>query len=74
MNRRRRRRLRWKILQGVTHMEMIVVVLAAAAMDSPDPTIPVIALLQAACWIGFFIKANPGWGSRKGGKHGQRIT
>lgn len=59
------RKLKRSILLGITYTEMLVAVLAMAAMDSPDPTIPIIVLLQAIAWIGLFIKANPAWAAQE---------
>lgn len=46
-----------KILLAVTYTEAIIAILAMSAMDSPDLTIPVILLAQAAAWLGLFAKA-----------------
>ena len=51
-------RLKNRILIGITTLEMLILLLAASAMDSPDRTIPIIAILQALIWIGLFVFAN----------------
>ncbi len=55
---KRKRNLKNRILTIVTCTEMIILLLAASAMDSPDITIPVIAIAQALIWIGLFVLSN----------------
>lgn len=62
------KKLKRSILLGITYTEMIVAVLAMAAMDSPDLTFPGIVLTQAVAWIVLFVKANPEWASKEGRK------
>ena len=74
MKRRRRKR---KILTGITYAEGVILFMTIGAMDSPNPTIPIIILLQAMAWLGLFFWANPNWGQdkkRKGERNGQRTT
>ena len=59
------KKLKRSILLGITYTEMIVAVLAMAAMDSPDLTVPGIVLTQAVAWIVLFVKANPEWASKE---------
>ena len=51
-----------KILLGITKTELIVALIMMSAIDSPDPRIPIILLLQAMGWLALFCKANPDWG------------
>lgn len=55
---KRRKHLKNRILTIVTCTEMIILLLAASAMDSPDIAIPVIAIVQALIWIGLFVLSN----------------
>ena len=55
---KRKRNLKNRILTIVTCTEMIILLLAASAMDSPDRTIPIIAIVQALIWIGLFVLSN----------------
>lgn len=63
---RKHRRLKSRILMGITCAEMLILLLAASAMDSPDRTIPIIAIAQALIWIGLFV-----WANKRGGKNGK---
>lgn len=53
--------LKNKILLGITDAEMVIAMIMATAIDSPDPRIPIILLAQAMGWLALFSKANPNW-------------
>lgn len=53
--------LKNKILLGITETELIIALIMMAAIDSPDPRIPIILLAQAMGWLALFNKANPDW-------------
>lgn len=53
--------LKNKILLGITDAEMVIAMIMATAIDSPDPRIPIILLAQAMGWLALFNKANPDW-------------
>ena len=61
MKRRKHRRLRRKILTGITYFEVLVMFLAMSGMDSPDLTAPIVMFLQAMAWLAIFFTANPDW-------------
>lgn len=53
--------LKNKVLLGITETELIIALIMMAAIDSPDPRIPIILLAQAMAWLALFNKANPDW-------------
>ena len=48
-----------KILTIITDAEMVIAMIMVTAMDSPDPRIPTILLLQAMGWLALFCWVNP---------------
>lgn len=48
-----------KFLTGITEAEMMIAMITATALDSPDPRIPTILLLQAMGWLALFCWVNP---------------
>ena len=46
------------ILKGITGTEIMLMILAASAMDSANVIIPVVVILQAAAWLALFALAN----------------
>lgn len=56
---RKMKRLKNRIIIGITYAEALIMITAMSAMDSENVTIPVILIMQAMTWLLLFDKANP---------------